>query len=204
LPFDHLSTFRLFTFNILKMEDLLRDRLPHAPQMGLFVTPNLPADRLEKALSDYATDVRREEVLALYDATLSGTGGDGAVFTATRFVFQNNDLQSTQTVRYPDLVGVEVQRRWLGLGGKRVALTVNRGRATFELTMDFSGAPDAASYVADFLDTAMVRDIDFTPAVEPDTTDTAAVQDALDRLRAEQKLTETDYQRLVDVLGGSS
>jgi hypothetical protein len=70
--------------------------------------------------------------------------------------------------------------------------------------MDFSGAPDAASYVADFLDTAMVRDIDFTPAAEPDTTDTAAVQDALDRLRAEQKLTETDYQRLVDVLGGSS
>jgi hypothetical protein len=186
------------------MEDLLRDRLPHAPQMGLFTVPDLPADRLDAALADYAGDVTRDEVLALYDATLSGTGGDGAVFTATRFVFQNNDLQSTQTVRYPDLVGVEVQRRWLGLGGKRVALTVNRGRATFELTMDFSGAPDAASYVADFLDTAMVRDIDFTPAAEPDTTDTAAVQDALDRLRAEQKLTKADYQRLVDALEGSS
>ncbi|PSQ74468.1 MAG: hypothetical protein BRD39_01910 [Bacteroidetes bacterium QH_9_64_21] len=182
------------------MEDLLRDRLPHAPQMGLFVTPNLPADRLEKALSDYATDVTRDEVLALYDATLSGTGGDGAVFTATRFVFQNNDLQSTQTVRYPDLVGVEVQRRWLGLGGKVVALMVNRGRATFELTMDFSGAPKAASYVGDFLDRAMVRDIDFAPASEPDTTDVAAVQEALERLRAERKLTADDYERLLEAL----
>lgn len=182
------------------MEDLLRDRLPHAPQMGLFVTPNLPGDRLDNALSDYATDVKREEVLALYDATLSGTGGDGAVFTPDRFVFQNNDLQSTQTVQYPDLVDVEVQSRWFGLGGKAVALTVNRGRATFELTMDFSGAPDAASYVADFLDTAMVRDIDFAPVAEPDTTDGAAVRDALERLRAEQKLTEEDFDRLMRVL----
>lgn len=182
------------------MEALLRDRLPHAPQMGLFVTPNVPADRCDNALSDYATEVGRDEVLALYDATLSGTGGDGAVFTRDRFVFQNNDLQATQTVRYPDLVGVEAQSRWFGLGGKVVTLTVNRGRATFELTMDFSGAPKAASYVADFLDAAMVQDIDFTPPVEPDTTDKAAVQEALERLRAEQKLTADDFERILETL----
>ncbi|WP_103028719.1 hypothetical protein [Salinibacter altiplanensis] len=182
------------------MEALLRDRLPHAPQMGLFVAPNLPSGRLDNALSDYATEVGPDEVLALYDATLSGTGGDGAVFAHDRFVFQNNDLQAIQTVRYPDLVGVEAQSRWFGLGGKVVALTVNRGRATFELTMDFSGTPKAASYVADFLDTAMVRDIDFAPPAEPDTTDVAAVRDSLERLRTEQKLTETDFERLLAVL----
>jgi len=172
--------------------------------MGLFVAPNLPAGRLDNALSDYATAVGRDEVLALYDATLSGTGGDGALFTGDRFVFQNNDLQATQTVRYADLVGVEVRSRWLGLGGKVVDLTVNRGRATFELTMDFSGAPMAASYVADFLDTAMVADIDFRPAAEPDTTNRAAVREALQRLRAERKLTEDDYRRLEQVLEDSS
>jgi len=182
------------------MEALLQDRLPHAPQMGLFVSPNVPADRLDNALSDYATEVRREEVMALYDATLTGTGGDGAVFTRDRFVFQNNDLQAIQTVRYPDIVGVEPQSRWRGLGGKVVALTVNRGRATFELTMDFSGAPKAASYVADFLDAAMVQDIDFTPAAEPETTDKAAVRQALERLRAEQKLTAEDFERVLETL----
>ena len=186
------------------MEDLLRDRLPHAPQMGLFVVPDLPAGRLDNALSDYARDVKRDEVLALYDATLSGTGGDGAVFARDRFVFQNNNLQATQTVRYSDLVGVKAESRWLGLGGKLVTLTVNRGRATFELSMDFSGAPEAASYVATFLDAAMVEDIDFTPAAEPDATDVTAVRDALQRLRTEQKLTEVDFSRLMAVLESDS
>lgn len=182
------------------MEDLLRDRLPHAPQMGLFVRPNIPEGRLRNALSDYAQEVREEEVVALYDATLSGTGGDGAVFTTDRFVFQNNDLQATQTVRYPDLVKVEETSRWFGLGGKRVTLTVNRGRATFELTMYFSGAPKAAGYVADFLDAAMVMDIDFSPASEPEETDVQAVRDALNRLRSEKKLTASDYDRVLQVL----
>ena len=185
------------------METLLRDRLPHAPQMGLFVAPNVPSARLDNARSDYAGEVGRDEVLALYDATLSGTGGDGAVFTGDRFVFQNNNLQATQTVRYADLVGVEVQSRWLGLGGKVVALTVNRGRATFELSMDFSGASEAASYVADFLDAAMVADIDFKPAADPDATDVGAVREALQRLRAERKLTEEDYERLTAALDES-
>ena len=172
--------------------------------MGLFLTPDIPAGKLAAARSDYATDVTRDEVLALYDATLSGTGGDGAVFTADRFVFQNNNLQATQTVRYADLVGVDAQSRWFGLGGKQVVLTVNRGRATFELTMDFSGAPKAATYVAEFLDAAMVEDIDFAPAAEPEETDVAAVRDALQRLRAERKLMEGDYRRLMEALEAES
>lgn len=182
------------------MEDLLRERLPHAPQMGLFVVPHLPDDRLENALSSFAEDVDRDEVLALYDATLSGTGRDGAVFTAERFVFQNLRLQAPQTVRYPDLVGVKAQNRWFGLGGKVVTLTVNRGRATFELKMDFSGAPEAAPFVAEFLDAAMTLDINFSRASDPDETDVEAVRASLDRLRNEQKLTDADYHRLMDAL----
>lgn len=184
----------------MQMEDLLRDRLPHAPQMGLFVVPDLPADRVQNALSAFARDVTREEVLALYDATLSGTGRDGAVFTADRFVFQNLALQAPQVIRYSDLVNVEEESRWFGLGGKTVALTVNRGRATFELNIDFSGVPKAAGYVADFLDAAMVADITFSPEADPETTDRDAVREALDRLRSERKLTSDDYERLLAVL----
>jgi hypothetical protein len=99
-------------------------------------------------------------------------------------------------------VGVEAGSRWFGLGGKKVDLEVNRGRATFDLTMDFSGAPDAAEYVADFLHAAMLKDVEFG-ASEGDSapeTDVAAVRRALDRLRARQKLTDTDYERLLRVL----
>lgn len=186
----------------MTIQDLIRERLPHAPQMGLYVTPDLPEKKVQNARSDYAGEVASDEVLALYDATLSGTGGDGAVFAPDRFVFQNNDFQSVQTVRYQDLVGVEAGSRWFGLGGKRVTLKVNRGRATFDLSMDFSGAPDAAEYVADVLHAAMLKDIDFGAAeVEPAAeTDVAAVRRALDRLCEQGKLTETDYDRLLDVL----
>jgi len=182
--------------------DLLRERLPHAPQMGLYVVPDLPDRPLRNALSDYATDVDRPEVLALYDATLSGTGGDGAVFCADRFVFQNNDLQAAQTVRYPDLVGVDATSRWWGLGGKTVDLTVNRGRATFDLTLDCSGAPAAAEHMASFLHAAMLRGVDLDAEEEGGggTTDVEAVRRSLDRLRSEQKLSPADHERLLDAL----
>jgi len=188
----------------MTIEDLIRERVPHAPQMGLYVAPDLPEKKVRNARSDYAGDVAPDEVLALYDATLSGTGGDGAVFAPDRFVFQNNDFQSVQTVRYQDLVGVEVWSRWFGLGGKRVTLKVNRGRATFDLSMDFSGAPDAAEYVADFLHAAMLKDVDFGAAEGESTneTDVEAVRRALDRLREQGKLTASDRERLLDVLTG--
>ena len=182
------------------MEALLRDRLPHAPQMGLFVVPNVPADRLANARADYAADVDPEAVLALYDATLSGTGGDGAIFTADRIVFQNSNLQATQTVRYADLVAVEAVSRWWGLGGKRIDLTVNRGRATFELTLDFSGAPEAADYVASFLSEALLEDVDLGSSTASET-DPAAVRSALRTLRTEGALSDSDYRAMLDAIG---
>jgi hypothetical protein len=184
----------------MTIADLIRERLPHAPQMGLYVTPDVPEKKVRNALSDYATAVDATEVLALYDATLSGTGSDGAVFAPERFVFQNNDFQSAQSVQYKDLVGVESTSRWFGLGGKRVELEVNRGRATFDLSMDFSGVPDAAEYVADFLHAAMLKDVEFGAGEPAAETDVRAVRRALDRLRTQQQLTDADYERLVAVL----
>jgi len=188
----------------MTVEDLVRERIPHAPQMGLYVAPDLPESALANALSDYGTHVDRADVLALYDATLSGTGGDGALFTSERVVFQNNDFQSVHTVRYQDLVGVEARRRWWGLGGKTVALSVNRGRATFDLSLDCSGVPDAAEYVADFLHTAMLDGVEFEREPSDADTDVAAVRRALDRLRTEQKLSDADYGRLMEVLPSPS
>lgn len=179
------------------MEDLIRDRLPHAPHIGLFVTPNIPEDRVANALHDYAHHMARREVLALYDATLSGNGKDGAVFAADRFVFQNTDLEAPQTIRYRDLVGVEAANRWMGLGGKKVELTVNRGRATFDLMMDFSGQPAAAEHVATFLDTAMLHDLSEN---EDTGTDVAAVRRTLEQLHDDGMLSEADLERLLHVL----
>lgn len=188
----------------MTVSDLIRERLPHAPQMGLYVAPNLPAEKVQRALSTYAGMVERDDFLALYDATLLGTGGNGATFTSDRLIFKNHAFQSVQTVRYQDLVGVKTANQWLGLGGKEVQLTVNRGRATFDLTMDFSGAPEAADYVAEVLHDIMVKGVDLDDGTGDVETDVEAVRRALDTLRERGALADADYERLMSVLDASS
>ena len=70
-------------------------------------------------------------------------------------IFQNNDLQSIHEVRYEDIVQVDARRKLIG--GRRVLVTVNRGQATFEIEMDFSGKPQAADFVLRFLREAMLH-----------------------------------------------
>ncbi|WP_022834885.1 hypothetical protein [Salisaeta longa] len=181
------------------MHTLVREHIPHAPQMGLYVAPDVPADRLQNAIADYAPAVDPADVLALYDATLSGNAKDGALFTAEGFVFQNTNLQAPQSIGYTNVVEVKAKKRWLGLGGAKVELTVNRGRATFDLSMDFSGQPEAAPYIARFLSEAMLHE----PAAADDAstgTDVRAVEHALQALRDEGKLAGPDYERLMRVL----
>ena len=172
------------------MEALVREYLPHAPKLGLYAVPHLDLQKVRNALADYAKDVRADEVLALYDATLLGNARDGAVFTADRFVFQNNDLEPPQVIRYEDLVRVHTEKKLLG--GRKVHVDANRGHATVAFTLDFSGKPQAATYVAKFLHEVMHH----TPVHEDATTDVEAVEAALADLRRRGLLTPADYERL--------
>lgn len=187
------------------MKALILELIPHAPQMGLFTAPDIPDDRLRNALRDYAKDVRREDVLALYDSTLLGHAKDGAVFMADGLVFQNNNLEETQVVKYADIVAVDSRRRLLG--GRKVTIEVNRGRATIMLTIDFSGKPDAAQYVERFLNEAMIRgaaaEMDRPAAANRTATgsDKVKVRQALEDLRSSGVLSESDYRALADLLG---
>ncbi len=187
------------------MKDLIQELIPHAPQMGLYVMPHVPDDKRRNAIEDYGQGMAPEEVLALYDATLTGNAKDGALFAADRFVFQNTNLEAPQTVRYRDLVGIAEKRRLLG--GRKVVLDVNRGRATFQLTIDFSGAAEAAGYVARFLETAMHRtaeaglDTLSSSESEGGETDVDAVRAALEALRTEGKLSAADHEQMLAALG---
>lgn len=186
------------------MKSLLLQLLPHAPQFGLYVVPHIPEDRLRNALGDYARSVQPEDVLALYDATLLGNGKDGAVFTSTGLVFQNNNLEPAQDVRYADLVRVESKRKLLG--GQKVLLDVNRGRATFNLAIDFSGRPDAAEYVARFLHEAMLhgaaREMD-AGREEITATDVEALRRALDALHDNGQLSADDRARILHLFNAA-
>ena len=186
------------------MKALIHELIPHAPQLGLYVEPNIPEDKLRNALHDYAPSMGPDEVVALFDATVMGRARDGAVFAMDRFIFQNNDLEPSHEVRYRDIVGVEKQRGFLK--GAKVLLEVNRGRATFELKFDASFRPEALDFLHRFLHEAMLAPVEPTPDVSTGTrtaagSDLRAVQQALDTLRAQGHLADADYQRLLDVLG---
>jgi len=184
------------------MRDLIQELIPHAPHLGLYVAPAIPEDKLRNALDDYAGALRPEEALALFDATLMGSARDGAVFAADRFVFQNNNLEPAHEVRYEDLVQVDKKRGFLK--GAKVCLSVNRGRATFDLTFDCSGKPEALAFLYRFLHEAMLRPEARLPEADVPRTaagsDLQALRNALDALRADGRLVEDDYRRILDAL----
>ena len=183
------------------MKDLILDLIPHAPQMGLYVTPHIPKEKRANAIRDYARQMQDQEVLALYDATLMGNARDGAIFAADHFIFQNNNLEDPQLIHYADLVHVEMKAKFMR--GKKVYLDVNRGRATVNLALDFSGRPDAAEYIERFLHEAMMRGAEAemkARATSATETDPEAVRAALDVLRQKRLLSDRDYERLLAVL----
>ncbi len=185
------------------MKDLIRELLPHAPQMGLYVEPHIPETLVHNAVEDYAKTMPPADVVALFDATLLGNAKDGALFAADRFVFQNTDLEPAHDLRYEDLVRVEKKRGFIR--GAKVLLMVNRGRATFELKLDCSARPKAMEFIFRFLHEAMLR-----PAARPEPapagarsaagSDLQAVQDALRALSADGRLAPADHRRMLDVL----
>lgn len=189
------------------MEKLIYEFIPHDPKIGLYVMPDIPFKKLHNAIEDYAKNVRRREVVALYDATLMGSAKDGAMFMADRFIFQNNNLEPAYEIKYDDLVQVELKKKMMG--GQRLHLSVNRGRATIELELDFSGKAKAAPYVARLLDDIMHRTIQAEIAREPieqprptrlPETNVRVVEETLIALVRDGQLLEDDFREIMRVL----
>ncbi|MEM9998888.1 MAG: hypothetical protein AAF809_14395 [Bacteroidota bacterium] len=190
------------------MHALVREYLPHAPQHGLYVAPEIPRGKLQGALGDYAKGVHPNDVLALYDATRLGSAKDGVVFLADRLVYQNHDFQPPLTIRYRDVVRVQEKKQFLG--GRKLDVDVNRGRATVTDTLDFSAHPEASEYVSRLLQQVLIADVDAMleqeaappePASEVGT-DLIAVRAALDKLHELGRLTDEDRSRMLDALRG--
>lgn len=178
------------------MESLVRELLPTAPDLGLFVAPDIPLEKLQGAIEDYAPTVAPEAVLALYDATRFGSAKDGALFLDDHFVFQNNDLQAPRVIRYEDIVGVRSKKQMLG--GRAVEVEVNRGRATHTEAMDFSARPGGAEFVERFLHEAMLRSAALhAPPGHAPVTDVAAVRRALDDLVVAGRLAPEDRDKMM-------
>jgi hypothetical protein len=180
------------------MDRLVRKYVPHAPRLGLFVGADIPSDRIRNAVRDFAQGVHSDEVLALYDATLLGSAKDGAVLLGDRLIFQNTDLQPPQVIHYDDIVRVNMKRKLLG--GRKVIIDANSANATVTHTIDFSGKPGAAEYVARFLHEAMLASVMEGDEEGGHATNVRAVRRALQPLLRQGSLSRADYERMMDVL----
>lgn len=175
------------------MRTLIEDHLPHAPKVGLYVAPRIPAKKLRGATRDYAKEAHTKDIIALYDGTLLGNGRDGIVFLEDRLIFQNSDLEPSQAVSYRDIVFVESSRS--KLRGASIVMEVNRGSATFSVRLDLSKHKGSLEFIENFLRKVML--LPDLPTSEG--TDWVAVTSSLDRLRSNGSLTEADYKRLMSV-----
>ncbi len=171
------------------LEATIQEFIPHAPQHGLYVEPDIPANKLRAAMGSYGEPLGGERVLALYDATRFGTGKSGALFTATAFCFQNL-VETPQRVAYTDLIRVSAKKTLLG--GRRLVLVINRARATFEFELDFDARAEALPYVERFLQHAIARSADEEAGQTHD-----PLEEAISKLEAEtDRLSEAQRERL--------
>lgn len=177
------------------MESLLKEFLPHAPNHGLFVAPDIPAEKLRAAIGDYASGVDPEAVVALFDATRLGNAKDGILFLADRLVFQNHDLSEPRAIHYANIVGVRSKKSFLG--ARRVEVDVNRGRATVTESLDLTAHSGAMDYVLRCLEEILRAPV---AASDSSRTDVEAVRAALEPLVEEGVLTEAQLQRMLGVL----
>lgn len=175
------------------MVDLIRELIPHAPNLGLYLAPHIPPRKLKNAIRDYAPSLRPVDVVALFDGTLMGSAKDGILLTANRMVFQNSDLEAPHQVHYEEIVQVEQKKGMLK--GARIAVHVNRGRATFPVELNLAAKPKAAEFVYRLLREVMLRPM----AKSAVNTDWDAVIAALRNLRDQGALSEADYGRLLTV-----
>lgn len=176
----------------MSVSALLREYIPHAPNIGLFVAPEIPKSKLVAAIGDYAHGVAQEDVMALYDATRLGSGKDGALFLSDRLVYQNTNLQRPRAIRYDDIVRVAIKRQLLG--GKKVELDVNQGRATVTEAIDFSAQGDAAVFIERFLSEVMLLSVSDS---QPEDVDAIAVRTALNVLVKQGHLSKSDVQAML-------
>ncbi len=134
-------------------EELLKDLIPHAPRLGIYVHPHIPQRLVHNAIVDYAPAMGSQEVLALLDLTFLKNAKDGALLASDRMIFQNTDFDAPQLVRYTDIVGVERKRRIFSC---RLHLDINSGRSTFRVAMDFSGREKAVGFFECFFRETML------------------------------------------------
>lgn len=67
----------------------LREALNKVSDSRVYIAPNIPEKKLNKAIKTFKYDGNPENIIALVDITAFGSGADGLMFTGEKFIFKD-------------------------------------------------------------------------------------------------------------------
>lgn len=82
--------------------------LPRESEPSIYLKPNIPEKKLKKAIKAYAPELAPDEVLAMWDSTVFGSGKAGCLITEQCFYF-NQAMDKPWVIPYPDIQGISVE-----------------------------------------------------------------------------------------------
>lgn len=68
--------------NVEEWEKLIARMTPHDPKNRWYCRPDIPQNKLDRAIRKYGSGLRHQDVLALGDSTMFGSGESGCLLTA--------------------------------------------------------------------------------------------------------------------------
>lgn len=66
----------------------LRENLQKLSEKNIYIAPNIPEKKLNKAIKSFKYEGNPENIIALLDTTLLGSGSDGLMFTGEKVIFK--------------------------------------------------------------------------------------------------------------------
>jgi hypothetical protein len=102
-------------------ERLLAELTPHDAKNKWYLYPQIPQDKLDKAMKNYGAGLKRDSVLALGDGTLFGSTESGCLLTADAIccrVARGGRIVRWSEISSARVVGSEGIQIMLAAGGK--------------------------------------------------------------------------------------
>jgi len=100
---------------------LLAELTPHDPKNGWYLQPQIPSDKLLKATTKYGAGLKMEDILALGDSTVFGSGESGCLLTTDGIcckLFAGGRMVRWSEIATVRVVGSEGLQITLAAGGK--------------------------------------------------------------------------------------
>ena len=125
---------------------LLTEMTPHDPKNRWYLHPQIPQDKLDRAIKKYGAGLKHEDVLALGDNTVFGSATAGCLLTADGICCRV--ARGGRMVRWSEISSAEV------VGSEGIQIRLTDGRKVRASCGQFASVRDKLHKLISFVATA--------------------------------------------------